>query len=418
MLETLTILPVSFWAVVFLLLAGGLWAAGQVRAGLGLPMLAVLATVAAWYPGDAFYNDYAHNHAVIFNADVLDAAWWQVAWFLLAFLLLCPVMHHWLNSRHIHRSSQMVGLMRTGVMSSRFQSQMNQLFWGCATVWLVLVLVAAVRLGTQLPYYFFPFLGYKSDPWGRGRVGGGFDAVLSLFSYFQTFVVAGFGVVAALAQDRRVRNLALVGCLLTLPYYIFDRNRNVMLVVVLPAVLSWVFLRLRGSLMQKIVILAVCFLLVSAWFKFVIANRSQTSITDAIQGGGVTFKEANAGAHQEGLNMYEELCWINALIREDTYKPDWGERYFAELVNPIPRTLWPGKPMIGIDYAAARGQTKEGGYDSDTSGVYATISTGMIGQGVVNFGRIIGPAFAAFLMSLWTAWLARTPWPSTTPAAR
>lgn len=31
----------------------------------------------------------------------------------------------------------------------------------------------------------------------------------------------------------------------------------------------------------------------------------------------------------------------------------------------------------------------------------------MIGQGVVNFGRILGPAFAALLMSFWIAWLAR-----------
>jgi hypothetical protein len=31
----------------------------------------------------------------------------------------------------------------------------------------------------------------------------------------------------------------------------------------------------------------------------------------------------------------------------------------------------------------------------------------MIGQGVVNFGPVLGPAFAALLMSLWAALLAR-----------
>ena len=46
-------------------------------------------------------------------------------------------------------------------------------------------------------------------------------------------------------------------------------------------------------------------------------------------------------------------------------------------------------------------------WDQGDGGVAATLSTGMIGQGVVNFGPVIGPAFAALLMSLWVAGLAR-----------
>ncbi len=54
------------------------------------------------------------------------------------------------------------------------------------------------------------------------------------------------------------------------------------------------------------------------------------------------------------------------------------QRYFAELVNPIPRGLWQDKPMIGIDYAIARGQLY-GDQKEGEAGVGATISTGMIG---------------------------------------
>jgi len=57
--------------------------------------------------------------------------------------------------------------------------------------------------------------------------------------------------------------------------------------------------------------------------------------------------------------------------------------------------------LIGLDYAVARGQQ----YGDDGS-VTATISTGMIGQGAVNFGLILGPMFAAWLMSMWAAILA------------
>jgi hypothetical protein len=75
-------------------------------------------------------------------------------------------------------------------------------------------------------------------------------------------------------------------------------------------------------------------------------------------------------------------------------------------VNPIPRGLWKDKPLIGIDYAIARGQLFVGQREGD-AGVGATISTGMIGQGVVNFGPFFGVLAAALLMAFWVAILAR-----------
>jgi hypothetical protein len=60
--------------------------------------------------------------------------------------------------------------------------------------------------------------------------------------------------------------------------------------------------------------------------------------------------------------------------------------------------------MPGIDYALARGF---GGNEDAKTGVFATISTGMIGQGVANFGPLFGVAAAALLMAAWTGILAR-----------
>jgi hypothetical protein len=176
-----------------------------------------------------------------------------------------------------------------------------------------------------------------------------------------------------------------------------------MLAVVIPAVLCWVFLRLRGGMWKKIVVLLVCYMVVNAWMKFVIANRSDNSITAAFKEKGLSLG-AQKSVHNEGLNMFEELCWISTFIDNGNYQVNWGARYFAELVNPIPRVFWPGKPLIGLDYAIARGHAQE---DDTQGGVNTTISTGLIGQGVVNFGRFLGPMAAALLMSLWVAVLAR-----------
>lgn len=403
MFDTLFMFPLSFWVTASLLCIGAIWAISHIRGGIGLPSLAVLGTVATWYVGDVLYNDYAGYHADIFTFKALDDAWWQVVLFLVTFLFLTPFIHQSLNPKFRQRPSLVFQIWKAGVGDQNFQDQLARLFYSCVGVWAVLVIIAAVRLGDEFLYYIFPFLGYKAEPWGRGRVGGAFDALLSLAGYYQLFVAGAFGVMAALAKDRRIIWCALAGCVLTWPYYLFDRSRNQMLAVALPAILTWVFLRYRGSFLKKMLILAVCFLLVESWLAFVLVNRSSSSIAIAFSEKGFSLKRDEELRH-EGLNMYEELCWINTFLEDGSYEPNWGQRYFAELVNPVPRGIWAGKPMIGIDYAIARGS---GSSDEENAGVNTTISTGMIGQGVVNFGRFLGPPFAALLMAVWVALLTR-----------
>ena len=62
--------------------------------------------------------------------------------------------------------------------------------------------------------------------------------------------------------------------------------------------------------------------------------------------------------------------------------------------------------MIGIDYAKWRGfESADSEYDA--LGVNTTISSGMIGGGVLNFGQTFGPVLAGILMALWTGLLIR-----------
>jgi hypothetical protein len=375
------------------------------REGLGLPMILVLVTTAVWYVVDPLYNNYVVNFVSIFTPEAMDAAWWQVALFLVVFLVLTPRIHQSVNARDLGRSSQVLRLLKTGVNDPLFQSRLHPVLWACAVVLVLISIVAAFRVGDQILYYFFPFLGERANPWGRSRLGSGYDSLLTLASYVELFIATVFGVTLALVQNPKLRAVALAGCLLTWPYFLFDRTRNPMLVVTIPAILAWVFLRLRIGIVQKVVLVAAFYLLINAWFGFVMANRSEVDIASAYSEEGFDVQK-NSDVHQEGLNMFEELCWINTFIEKGMYKPNWGQRYYAELVNPIPRALWPGKPLIGIDYSILRGQSFDSG-DTADAGVGATISTGMIGQGVVNFGRILGPAFAALLMSIWVAILIR-----------
>jgi hypothetical protein len=270
-------------------------------------------------------------------------------------------------------------------------------------VWGLLFLLALLLLKGQIIYYLFPFLGQQASPWLHGRVGAGFDFLSIIAVYLQIISVTIFGIAAALITNRRIQTLAVLLCLLTWPFFLFDRARNTMLVIAIPGLVSWVFLRLRGGSFKKILILLVCFLCVNGWMKFVIANRTGGSIAAAFKEKGVGFNSSQR-IHNEGLNMYEELCWINTFIEHGSWVSNWGKDYLAQLVNPIPRSLWHGKPLIGVEYAILRGQ---GGADASAAGIFATISEGMIGQGVLDFGIFLGPIVAALLMSFWVVILAR-----------
>ena len=372
-------------------------------------MAAVLGTIALWYFGDALYNEYALS-VMLIGEQYAEAAWWQVALFLASFTMMVPLIHRITNKRLLSNNSQFFSLMqRGGIQNPEFQLRLDLACRLLFLIWLVLMFIALVQTNFDFLGLFAPYISGKAYPWSRGRVGAGWDALLSFANYIQIMLTASFGIVAAVAINRRTRNLALLCFCLSAPFYILDRARNVMLAVVLPGLLAWVFLRLRRGLFTKLGALAAFFLIVNVWMKFVIETRSGANIAQAVSSrglAGVLETAAGEDAHHQGLTMFTELAWINSFIDKGTFAVNYGSRYWAELVNPIPRALWTGKPYIGIDYAMARGQGFEG-FGESGAGVGATISTGLIGQGVTNFGTFFGVLASALLMALWVAFLAR-----------
>jgi hypothetical protein len=401
--------PTGFY-IASMLLVGGLFYAWKSRiTGVGIPMGAVLGTVALWYFYDAFYNDY-QLYILRIGGEYLEAAWSQVALFLGSFLLFVPLVHRAFNKKILRNRSEFWVLMqRGGVDNPEFQRRLDiatQLILG---VWLILMLIGLIRTDFDFLGLFAPYLSGKANPWARGRLGSGWDSLISFASYLQIMLAAAFGIVAGVAKNPRTRMIGIVVTMLTLPYYLFDRTRNTMLATLLPGLLAWVFIRLRFNMFFKLVVLLGCFVVLEGWLKFVIQTRSTGNISQTFSqigiGGVADMVESSEGKH-EGLNMLMELAWANSFIDRGTYIVSNGGRYFAELVNPIPRAIWPDKPMIGIDYALARGQAF-GDASGGGAGVGATISTGMIGQGVVNFGTFFGVLAAALIMAFWVAILAR-----------
>ncbi|NJM38462.1 MAG: hypothetical protein HC845_11715 [Akkermansiaceae bacterium] len=369
----------------------------------GIPACAVLATTIAWYIMDAIYNDYS-VYIVGIGLKALNMAWWQVFIFVCAYGIITPFIHSSINRKLLGNKSFVIGCYKHRYLDSpQVQHNIDQTAKALLFAWGTLMLIALYQVGGQALNLFAPYLsGVKADPWSRNRLGAGFDALISFASYIQLIMTAGFGVIFAVAKNPRTRTMAGIVCLLAFPPYLFDRTRNTMLSTMVPGLLAWVFFRLRGPLYLKLGVLASAFLSVNFWLTTVMISRNEGKSVATVLSENKK-REKKEGSTHEGLNMFEELGWINLFIESGYYKPNMGSRYFAEIVNPIPRALWKNKPLIGIDYAIARGQGDTG----DDGLVTATISTGMIGQGVVNFGGFFGPIAAATLMALWTAILAR-----------
>ncbi|MEM1154332.1 MAG: hypothetical protein AAGI44_09330 [Pseudomonadota bacterium] len=383
-----------------------LYGISSIRRGVGIPLLAAVATVFVWYVGDVLYNNYRAIHLSQFSPGTIDQAWWQVSAFLIALLVFVFL----LNRRLSGNLPQTYFLYRNGVKFVALQQMLHVFFRLCVAIWLILLVFAFLNVGFKAVFFALPVLGSKVAPFARPQIGGGISAILSLAQNFYLLVGAGFGVIAALATNQRLRWLAILACLLIWPNFFLDRTRNTMLAVALPGVLAYVFFRIRASNSIRISLLALAFTFLSAWFSFVMQSRGYgVAVSRVFLEEGIE-SVLQAEASHAGLNMFEELCWMNRFIAQGQYLPNWGARYFAELVNPVPRALWPSKPTIGLDYAVARGQVVRG---SDGA-VTATISTGVIGQGVNNFGIYFGPLAAAFLMSLWVSILARL---DTSPSA-
>jgi hypothetical protein len=349
----------------------------------------VYVTVFAWYFVDPFINPEQYDYL---PSSSLGQSYGQVLLFLIGFRVFTPVAIRWI----LRRPS-------SGVFDTRLTPE--QILRGVAALWFVLFIIGIARMGGDVMGAVFPLDG-RAGPtmWGRGAVESGPSGFLISFAgYLFNAVTAFLGVLVFFQRSIAWRLLAGAMFAITLPYFFFAGARSHFLAAVMPFILTYLFYG-RHLLILKLAILAMAFFCLKEGFKFVTVFRL----------GG--FREMLASENRyellgedertTGLNMIQELCFVNTYLETGGGSPAYGARYLNELLNFVPRMIWPSKPMLGIDYAKWRG------FESDDSeegelGVNTTVASGMIGGGVLNFGQIFGPAAAGILMALWTGLLVR-----------
>ena len=380
----------STWVAfgITLLLAIGLIveAGSNLNRAWARPALGLYMTVLAWYLLDFVYNG-ERRFTAVFTEEVIFRGFVLVSLFLVAFRACL-----WLTCNSIREV-----VTAASPLTAPWE---GNLFFAMVACLVVLLAAGVYRTNDVWAAVFPPFSAEQTFLWGRGGVGAGADFLVSAAGYFHLGLVGMLGVIAVITRRPSIRTLALVIFCMALPPFLFQRARNMMLAVLMPGILAFLLVG-RVSSMTKVAFGAVAFAVLNVWFLITISVRDVNHggwLQNSLEG----YENQVATAQHHGLDMFSELCHIIRLTDNGGYQPNLGERYFAELVMVVPRTLWPGKPYIGIDYAIARGFA-DNRYEH---GVNTTIATGLIGQGVVNFGQLFGVFAAALLSSLWVRVLA------------
>jgi hypothetical protein len=269
----------------------------------------------------------------------------------------------------------------------------------------LLFVIGIARMGGDVMGAAFPLDGrFGPTMWGRGATESAASGFLiSVAGYLFNAVTALLGVLIFFQRSNARRFLAGAMFAITLPYFFLEGARSHFLAAVVPFLLTYLFYG-RHTLILKLAILAIAFFCLNEGFKFVRVFR--LGGFREVLASGNPYELLGEDGRETDLNMTQELCFVNAYLDSGSTSPAYGARYLNELLNFIPRSIWPSKPLIGIDYAKWRGFETEDSEEGEL-GVNTTISSGMIGGGVLNFGQIFGPVAAGILMALWIGLLIR-----------
>lgn len=372
-------LPDGYWLALAVLAALVFEAGLRWREKWAAPALMIYATVLGWYMLEPIESVDMMN---TFSADEISTSFVAVMIFLIAFRFMATLFYSMITPKKISKIES-DNLPADGILK-------YIIFF-----WIILLSIGVFRLNGDIVAALFPVEARNGNSmWLRaaGADAGSLGFAVSLAGYFYILVLAAFGMLMPLLKKRRMQIICIIVILISWPYAFLQGSRNVTLAVFVPMIFSYLIFS-KISITWKAVLLVSSSIFIERVMRLIVTFRDF---------GFDTVQDLQDKGHA-GLNMASELTYCIGFIRTGILNQTFGVGILQELGNIIPRAIWADKPLIGVDYAIARGFS--GG--SGDIGVVATISTGMIGQGVLEFGFIFGPIFSAALMGLWCAFLAR-----------
>jgi hypothetical protein len=379
------ILPDSYFFAMLAFACASIIGLFRLNAPWGVPYIAAVLTVGAWYLIEPVY--FSHEFESL-DLHYVESAFDNVALFFAAFSLITPILVHEFGADRARRPAE-ISISPERILTI------------AATIWAVLLAYGVMRVQGDIMTALFPLAGrWKGDMWGRAGAAsagvGGF--IVSSAGYLYSLMLASFGVLFFMVRKNGYRAFALALILVSWPYAFLQGTRNETLFVVVPGIMYYVLFFKSPKIVKALIVVPI-FLALEFVLRVIIAYRD-------VGFENVQLSRVQATQHL-GLNMASELVHSLSFVDHGVMRLSYGGEYLQELMNFIPRAIWPDKPLLGIDYSIARGFGNMFGGAANDTGVVATVAPGLIGQGVLNFGPLLGAIVAAILMGLWVAFLAR-----------
>jgi oligosaccharide repeat unit polymerase len=241
---------------------------------------------------------------------------------------------------------------------------------------------------------FFQGLTGMNERWTGGFERGRYGSWKTIFYELQTFLWAAVPLAICLLFMRRVPySQKLVAALFIAWMFLrtlFQGARSPLMLFFLP-IAAAIFWTAGPRMRRALLVFGVPLGLVGGYFlsAVIVAGRNEGKFDtgDALKVDYV------------GVEMFRELLFV--VRAESDHMPlQYGTTYFTQIVNPIPRALWPGKPVADAGLIMARAY---GAVDSKGE-PFMTISPGFLGEAYLNFGFLgilIVPALAGFIVRSW-----------------
>jgi oligosaccharide repeat unit polymerase len=301
-------------------------------------------------------------------------------------------------------------LLSVGVFLAAYHASPLNLFGGLGRrlgvldnpriLWRMMLAGMAIGFGSLLIYVEFNVLAFFEGLTGMTRRWSGtlarerYGSWSTILYEMQMFLQAVIPLAVCLAAMRRApwfqRCVAamFVAWMLVRTLFTGTRTTLVPIVLCLAAAFFWrASPRLRKGLVFIGVPAAVAgSLLLSA---IIVAGRNE----------GRFDVGAATSTDYVGYEMYRELLFI-IRSEHDGLPLERGMTYFTQLVNPIPRAIWPSKPVADAGLILARAYGAVDRFGEPTM----TTSPGFLGEAYLNFGFLgilIVPAVAGVIVRAW-----------------
>jgi len=345
-----------------------------------------------------------------------------LAWFLLEAVMLSPGLSEFSQGTYNY-SIFCVALAAGGFLAAYYATPGFRLWDPVVArfrmldhprvLWAVVVVCAIIGFAPVLFYSGLQFvelmrgiLGMRKT-WGgvlgRARYGGVRDALLQL-----EFFVKGAGPLAVLLLlDRRTTIFQKCFCFIVALWPLLraygSGTRSALVMSVLP-VLAILYFKVSPKIQRRMVLAGLLSMPVVYLFMAAMVES---------RGSGSFSWEAAWEAKYVGNEMFQELAFITSKVPGEVGFL-YGQSYYVQVVNPIPRFLWKGKPKFDTGLYMAR---LKGHVDPETGEPTMTNSPGLIGEMYFNFGLagVIGlSALGGWFVRGWDriAWLHRESTPT------